>query len=138
MIRVVLRVVSCREKLRASHPVLSASFSVNVKPSGGGGVLPRWLKQERISLQCRRCKRLGFSPWVRKIPWRKAWQPTPVFLPGESHGQKSLAGYSPWGCKESDTIELLSLNTLREWEGREVKRVRKVAWVGMRKELESM
>ena len=41
----------------------------------------------------------GFDPWVRKIPWRRAWQPTPVFLPGESHGQRSLGGYSPWGHK---------------------------------------
>ena len=49
--------------------------------------------------------RLGFNPWVRKIPWRTARQPTPVFLPGESHGQKSLMGYSPWGHKESDTTE---------------------------------
>ena len=43
--------------------------------------------------------RPGFNPWVGKIPWRRAWQPTPVFLPGKSHGQRSLAGYSPWGCK---------------------------------------
>ena len=42
----------------------------------------------------------GFNPRVRKIPWRRKWQPTPVFLPGESHGQRSLAGYSPWGPKE--------------------------------------
>ena len=47
--------------------------------------------------QCRRLKRCRLDPWVRKIPWRRAWQPTPVFLPGESHGQRSLAGYSPWG-----------------------------------------
>ena len=45
-------------------------------------------------------------PWVGKIPWRREWQPTPVFLPGESHGQRSLVGYSPWGCKESDTTEM--------------------------------
>ena len=45
--------------------------------------------------QCRRCKRTEFHPWVGKIPWRRAWQPTPVFLTGESHGQRSLAGYSP-------------------------------------------
>ena len=38
-----------------------------------------------------------FDPWVRKIPWRRKWQPTPVFLPGKSHGQRSLGGYSPWG-----------------------------------------
>ena len=44
-----------------------------------------------------------FDPWVGKIPWRRAWQPTPVFLLGESHGQRSLAGYSPWGLKELGT-----------------------------------
>ena len=49
---------------------------------------------KRICLQCRRP---GFDPRVRKIPWRRKWQPTPVFLPGESHGQRSLAGSSPWG-----------------------------------------
>ena len=49
---------------------------------------------ERIHLQGRRP---GFDPWVRKIPWRRAWQPTPVFLPGESHGQRGLAGGSPCG-----------------------------------------
>ena len=53
--------------------------------------------------------RPGFHPWVGKIPWRRAWQPTPVFLPGESHGQRSLAGYSPWGRKESDATEQLTL-----------------------------
>ena len=45
--------------------------------------------------QCRRRKRHSFAPWVRKIPWRTAWQPTPVFLPRESHGQRSLVGYGP-------------------------------------------
>ena len=44
--------------------------------------------------------------WVWKVPWRRAWQPTPVFLPGESHGQRSLAGYSPWGHKELDMTQL--------------------------------
>ena len=46
-----------------------------------------------------RHKRRGFNPWVGKIPWRRAQQPTPVLLPGESHGQRSLMGYSPWGRK---------------------------------------
>ena len=50
-----------------------------------------------------------FDPWVRKIPWRRKWQPTPVFLPGESYGQRSLGGYRPWNCKESDTTECLTL-----------------------------
>ena len=45
---------------------------------------------------------VGFDPWVGKIPWRRAWQSIPVFLPGESQGQRSLAGYSPWGHTESD------------------------------------
>ena len=47
----------------------------------------------------------GFDPWVGKIPWRRKLQPTPVFLPGKLHGQKSLVGYSLWGCKELDTTE---------------------------------
>ena len=55
--------------------------------------------------QDRRHKRGGFDPWVGKIPWRRAWQPTPVFLPGASHGQRRLVGYSPWGRKESDMTE---------------------------------
>ena len=55
--------------------------------------------------QCRRCKRCEFDPWVGKIPWRRARQSTPVFLPRESHGQRSLAGYSPWGNIESDATE---------------------------------
>ena len=53
-------------------------------------------QQLRICLQCRRC---NFNPWIRKIPWRRAWQPTPVFLPGKFHGQRRLVGYSPQGCK---------------------------------------
>ena len=59
--------------------------------------LPRGLTGKEPTCQCRR---YGFNPWVRKIPWRRKWQPTPVFLPGESHGQRSLAGYSR---EESDT-----------------------------------
>ena len=58
--------------------------------------------------QCRRHKRCELDPWVRKIPQRRKWQPTLVFLPGESHGQRSLVGYSPRSRKESDTAERLS------------------------------
>ena len=50
-------------------------------------------------------KRCRLDPWVRKIPWRGKWQPTLVFLPENFHGQRSLVGYSPWGCKESNTTE---------------------------------
>ena len=53
------------------------------------------------------CRRPESNPWVAKILWRRAWQPTPVFLPGEFHGQRSLVGYSPWGQKESDMTERL-------------------------------
>ena len=57
---------------------------------------------------CLKRRRPGFDPWVGKIPWRRAWLPTPVFLPGEFHGQRSLVGCSPWGCKESDRAEGLT------------------------------
>ena len=67
-------------------------------PGGASGKEP--------ACQCRRCKRYRFDPWVGKIPWRRAWQPTPVFLPGESNGQRSLAGYGTWGHKESDQSNL--------------------------------
>ena len=60
---------------------------------------------EKPACQCGRHKRCRFDPWVRKIPWRRAWQLTPVSLPGESHGQRSLVGYSPRGCKELDMTE---------------------------------
>ena len=53
-------------------------------------------------------KRHGFDSWVRKILWRREWQPFPVFLPGKSHGQRSLVEYSPWSCRELDTTEQLS------------------------------
>ena len=56
--------------------------------------------------QSRRWKRGGFDPWVGKIPWRRAWQPTPILLPGESHGQRSLVGCGPWGHKDSDVTEV--------------------------------
>ena len=62
------------------------------------------VKKKKICLQWWRCK-CGFDPWVGKIPWRRKWQPTPVFLPGKSHGQRSLTGYSPLGCRQSGTTE---------------------------------
>ena len=61
---------------------------------------------KELTCQWRRCKRCEFYPWVRKIPWRRAWQPTPVSLPGEFHGRRTLVGYSPRGRKESDTTSL--------------------------------
>ena len=68
--------------------------------------IQKWLRQSRLRLQCRR-------PWckhcVGRIPWRRKWLPTPVFLLGESHGERSLAGYSQWGHKELDMTEQLTL-----------------------------
>ena len=58
--------------------------------------LSRWHSHIESACQCRRC---GFDPWVGKITWRRKWQPTPIFLPGKFHGQRSLAGYSPWGLQ---------------------------------------
>ena len=52
---------------------------------------------KNLPTQCKRHKRHGFDPWFRKIPWKRKWQPTPVFLPGKFHGQRRLVGYSPWG-----------------------------------------
>ena len=66
-------------------------------PGGASGKEP--------ACQGRRHRRHQFDPWLGEIPWRREWQPTPIFLSGESHGQRSLEGYSPWGCKESDTAE---------------------------------
>ena len=65
--------------------------------------------------QRRRRKRCRFDPWVGKIPWRRAWQPTPVFLPGESPWTEEPGGYSPWGCKESNTTEQLSMHACSTW-----------------------
>ena len=64
---------------------------------------------KRICLQCRGPR---FNPWVLNIPWRREWLPIPVFLTGEFHGQRNLAGYGPWDCRESDTTEQLTLSTL--------------------------
>ena len=69
-------------------------------PGGANGKEP--------TCHCRKHKRCRFDPWVGKMPWRKAWQPTAVLLPGESHGQRSLAGYSPRGRHESGVTKRLS------------------------------
>ena len=91
----------------ASSEVVSAvvcELSISSDPKVG---LPVGASGKESTCQCRKLKRGGFDPWVRKISWRRKWQPTPVFWPGELHGQRSLAGYSPWGYKESDVTEQL-------------------------------
>ena len=67
--------------------------------------LPRRHSGKEFAHQGRRCERHGFDPWLGKIPWRRKWQPTPVFLPGKFHGQRSLVGYSSQNHKESDMTE---------------------------------
>ena len=74
--------------------------------------LPRWCCGKESACQCRKHKRLRFDPWVGKIPWRRTWQPTPICLPGESHGQKSLAGSGPLGHKSQTQLKWLSMHTL--------------------------
>ena len=72
--------------------------------------LPTWLSGRESVCQCRIPKRRGFNPWVGKIPWSRKWQHTQIFLPEKFHRQRSLVGYSPWGCKEPDTTEQLSMH----------------------------
>ena len=95
-----------------------------ISPEGGHGLglapkdhawVLRLLSQVLVSSgfsgeDCLQFRRPTFDSWVRTIPWRRKWQPTPVFLPGKSHGQRSLAGYSPWGRKELDTTGQLTLS----------------------------
>ena len=69
---------------------------------------PRWLSSKEHAYQCRRHR---LDHWVRKSPWRGKWHPTFVFLPGKSHGQRSLTGYSPWGSKELDITKRLNTHT---------------------------
>ena len=65
------------------------------------------LRNLHLGQEATATRRPSFTPWVGKILWRRKWQPTPVLLPGKSHGQRSVVGYSPWGCKELDTTERL-------------------------------
>ena len=80
--------------------------------------LPRWLSGKESTCQFRKHRRCGFNSCVRNIPWGRKWHPTPVFLPGKSHGQRRLASCSPWDCKKSGAAEhaytlLLTFQLLR-------------------------
>ena len=72
------------------------------------GGFPGGTSGKEPACQCRRCTRRGFSPWVGKMPWSRKWQPTPVFLPGESYGQRSLGGYSPRVAKSQTRLKRLN------------------------------
>ena len=87
-----------------SHHLFGRRRKLQVKCPCGGTT------SKASTYQCKRCKRHRFSPWAGKIPWRRARQPTPVFFPRESHGQRSLVGCSPPGRKESDMPEWRTLH----------------------------
>ena len=95
-----------RSLVQEDHTCHGATKPVHHNSGGAGGKEP--------ACQRRRQERRSFNPWVGKIPWRRAWPPTPVFLPGESHGQRSLAGHSPWDWKELDTAEQLTYTATAE------------------------
>ena len=86
-----------------AHGVVNSQTRQRLKNNQRG--FPQGSRSKEPACKCRRHERHEFDPWVRKIPWRRKWQSTPVCLPGESHGQKSLAGYGPWGQKELDMTE---------------------------------
>ena len=95
------------ERITASTSVLTLSSHIRTcsTKEKKKNRFKQWLSGKESTCQCREHRKHGFSPWIGKIPCRRKWQPIPVFLPGESHGQRSLAGYSPWCCKESDATE---------------------------------
>ena len=96
-LRVIEELTMALLPLGISKPIFPGTF-----PDFSGGT-----SGKEPGCQCRRHKRCGFDPRVRKIPWRREWQPTPVLLPGKFHGWRSLVGYSPWDRKELETTEQL-------------------------------
>ena len=68
-------------------------------------IFHRCSSSNESACQCKRHRKCRFDPWMGKFPWSRKWQPTPIFLLGTSHGQRSLTGYRPWGRKELDTTE---------------------------------
>ena len=117
--------------------VVMIIFKAQIVPS-----LARTFKKKLIgtsvkvpTCQCRRCKRSRFNPWVRKVSWSWIWKPTAVFLPGESHGQWRLVGYSPWGHKKSDMTEACTRLFWCDPDGKEsacnAGDLGSIPWVGM-------
>ena len=93
--------------------------------------LPRWLNGRESTCQCKRHRRHVFDPWVGKIPWRREWLLTPIFLPGKSHGQRNLVGYGPWGRRESTQLkQLSSSNRSRELRSQWCRQKKKAAAAG--------
>ena len=102
----------------AAGRIKTLSFCLSLHSQSNGashcpvGPCRQVAQRQRICLQCRRPV---FDPWVRKMPWRRKWQPTPVFSPGKSHGQRRLVGYSPGDGKESDMIEETEHTHTKQW-----------------------
>ena len=86
----------CKEKEVNNRKGKTRDLFKKIRATMGTFIFP----YSSVSRVCQQCRRPGLDPWVGKIPWSRKWQPTPVFLPGESHGQRRLAGYSPWGHRE--------------------------------------
>ena len=91
-------IIKVKKQKYLSIPELGIHRTIPLKTYKKGA--PQWLSGKESTCQCRRH---GFDPWFRKMPWRRKWQLIPLFLPGKSHGQRRLPGCSPWGHKESDT-----------------------------------
>ena len=113
ILRIPLFIHSTVDGHLSCFPFLSVMHEGNFLVCVSGGQMctlgfPRWLTGKESTCQGRRSRICGFSPWVGKIPWRRKQQSTPIFFPGNSHGQRSLAGYSPRGRKELDTTEQLN------------------------------
>ena len=83
------------ERLGFLEAILGSPRTEPPAPSTGEKINSGGAMVKNLLAKCRRQIRCGFDPWVRKIPWMRAWQPTPVFLPGESHRQRNLVAYSP-------------------------------------------
>ena len=107
--------LSCAPSGNLLHPGIKPMSLMS--PASAGGFFITWEALDtvsRASLAAQMVKnppatwRPGFNPWVWKIPWKRERLPTPLFLRGEFHGQRSLTGYRPWGCKESDMTERIS------------------------------
>ena len=91
------------EKMGQCNPIITVLSTVPDPRDFPGSSLVAQMEKNLPAMQ-----ETQFSPWVGKMPWRREWLPIPVFLPGEFHGQRSLASYSPWGCKELGMTEWLT------------------------------
>ena len=92
--------------------ILKFDFRISVAQLAQGRLWwhPWWLRAKGHACNAGDLQETDFSPWIEKIPWRRKWQPAPIILPGNPRGQRSLAGYSPWDCKELDRTERLNNN----------------------------